>query len=148
MSFNGPRSRTAIERADLEHLGDRSHAGDWFFRELADAEGNGSREFAVQVDGAAAHSSDYAVIDCLGAAEANQDYIAFGAIGILQDTEHLNVHGFGLCALEYGVGDAVHSGVDLLDGDGFNWLGSLGWACERQYTAKNYKGENCSSGYT
>ncbi len=54
--------RRLVERVDLEHVGDRSDAGDGFFGEFADTEGQGSREFSVEIDRAAAHSGDYSGI--------------------------------------------------------------------------------------
>ena len=123
---HGAASRAAIHGVDLEHLGDGSHAGDRFLGKFADAEGQRSRQLAVQINRAAAHARDHSGIFRLLARQADQDDVALGAVRILQNSENFHSHGLGLGALEYGVGHAVHPGMDLAHGNGFNRLGGLG----------------------
>ncbi len=47
------------------------------------------------------------------AAQAHQDDVALRAVRVLQNAQDFDVHGFRLRALKNGVGDAVHSGMDV-----------------------------------
>src|SRR5271165_5321603 len=142
--FDRRRTWIAVEGADFEHLSDWRDTCDWFFRELANAESYSASQLAIQVHWAAAHAGDHAGVFGLGPAEANQDDVALGTVGILEDTEHFHVHGFRFRALKHGVGYAMHSGMDLLDRNGFDRLGSLGLGYGREYEAENSKGQSVS----
>ena len=45
--------------------------------------------------------------------QADKNDVALGTIGILENTQHFDLHGFRLDALKHGVGDSAHSGMDL-----------------------------------
>ena len=106
-----------VERVDLEHVGDGSNAGDRFLRELADAECDGAREFAIEVNGASAHSRDNAGIFHLRSVQAHEDDVALGPIHIAQYAEDFDVHRLRLDAFEDGVRNPSHACVDLAYGD-------------------------------
>ena len=62
-----------VERVDLEHVGDRSNAGDRFLREFANAECDGARELAIEINRASAHSRNNAgIFDLLSRAGARE----------------------------------------------------------------------------
>jgi hypothetical protein len=67
-----------IERIDLEHLLDRRHTRDRFLRELADAEGERTRQLAVEIHRAAAHARNHAGILGLDAVQTDQDNAPLG----------------------------------------------------------------------
>ena len=115
-----------VHGVDLEHVGDRSHAGDRFLGEFADAERQRARQFAVKINRAAAHAGDHAGVFRLFARQAHQDDVALGAVRIPQNAENFHVHGFRLGALKHGVSHAAHAGVDLAHRNGFNRFGGLG----------------------
>ena len=50
--------RSLVQSVDLEHLANRSYAGNWLFGKCSDAEGKRSGKFSVQVNRAAAHAGD------------------------------------------------------------------------------------------
>ena len=111
-----------IERVNFQHFGDRSYAGNRFFRELPNPESQRSGQFAVEVNGTAAHASHYARVFRLGADQSDQDYVALGAVGIAQNAQDFDLHGLGLGALKDGVRGASHAFMNLIErhdfGDG------------------------------
>ena len=106
---------TAIQRVDLQHLIDRSHAGNRFLRELANAKRERAGELAVEVDGTAAHACNHARVLGFLPSQAHQDDVAFGAIGVLKDAQYLDIHRFGFCALEDRVRNPAHAGVNFAE---------------------------------
>ncbi len=79
-----------------------------------------------EINRAAAHAGDHAGVFRLLARQAHQDDVALGAVGVLQNPKNFHFHGLRLGALKHGVGNAMHSGVDLAHRNGFNRLGGLG----------------------
>ena len=96
LALAGLLLRSLIQGVDLEHLRDRSDAGDRLLRKLADAEGERARQLAVEIDRAAAHARDHAGVFGLCAAQADQDDVALGTVHVLQHAENFDVHGSGL----------------------------------------------------
>ena len=47
------------------------------------------------------------------ATQTDQNDVALGTVGVLQNAEYFHVHGFGLSALKHGVRHAPHAGMDL-----------------------------------
>src|SRR6185437_12087506 len=112
--------RSCVDGADLEHLGNRGHAGDRLLREFPDSERNRARELAVEIDRAAAHSGNNAGVLGLGPTQADKNNVALRSIGVLQHTQNLDWHWFRLSALKNGIGDTMHSGLDLGQREGRN----------------------------
>ena len=46
--------------------------------------------------------------------QADQNDVSLGSVHIVQNAQNFHVHRFRLDALENGVGDAAHSGMDLV----------------------------------
>src|SRR6202035_1544350 len=70
---------------------------------------------AVQIDRATAHTRNHAGVFRFFTGQANQDDVPFRTVRVLQNPENFHPHGFGLGSLKYGIGDAVHAGVNLTD---------------------------------
>ncbi len=72
-----------------------------------------SHQLAVNVNRAAAHAGNHAGVFDLGAVQSRQDDVRLGSGHAAQSAQDLDIHGFRLGALEHGVGNAVHAGLDL-----------------------------------
>src|SRR5216683_2506446 len=108
---------TAIERIDLQHVGNRSHAGNRLFGKLANAERQSTRQLAVQIHRTSAHARNHAGVLDLFPMQAHQDDVTLGAIHVAQNAKHFHVHGFRPDALKHGIGDAAHASVNMVDGN-------------------------------
>src|SRR5258705_204573 len=127
----GPRSgscapRTLVERVDLEHVGDRCHAGDRLFRKFSNTECQGTGQLAVEIHGAAAHASHDAGVFRFFAMQTDQDDVSLGSVHVLEDTQDFDVHGFGLHALEHRQRVTAHAGVNLTDWNCFGYRNLTG----------------------
>ncbi len=104
-----------IQRIDLQHLLNRGHAGDRFFRELADAEGKRARQLAVEINRASAHTGNHAGIFRLGTMQPDQDNVALGSVHVAHHAQNFHVHGFRFHTLEHGKRGPFHAFVDLIE---------------------------------
>src|SRR5207302_9720010 len=73
----------AVHGVDLQHFRHRGHTGNRFLGKLADAHGEGSRQFAVKVDGATAHAGDDTRVFDLLAVQAYEDNVTPGTVDVL-----------------------------------------------------------------
>jgi hypothetical protein len=126
--------RSTVHRIDLQHLCDRSYAGNRFFGKFADAESQSPCKFSIQINRAAAHARDHARVFRLRPRQPDQDDVSLGAVRIFQNAENFHPHGFGLGPLKHGVGHATHTGMDVAHRNGFDGFRALG---------VNYLGLNC-----
>ena len=101
--------------ADLEHLLDGCDAGDWFLGELANAIRERACQFAVNVDGTAAHAFDDAGVLGLVAVKPSKDEVLARAASAAQNAEDFHLHGFGSRSLKDGPGGAGHAGANLAE---------------------------------
>ncbi len=106
--------RTALDgRAD--DVFDRSYTRDGIFCENAELERKGAREFAVKIDGAAAHAGDDACSLDLGAFELDKDDGLARPKKIGHDPDYFEVELFNLVAGEDGVRVALHASPNLVE---------------------------------
>jgi hypothetical protein len=59
--------------------------------------------------------------------QADEYDVALGPIDVLQDAEHLDLHGLGVGALKNGVRHAAHAGMDLLQRQDAGISRGRGW---------------------
>src|SRR5581483_8303084 len=152
LHLNGNACWCAINRADLEHLGDRSNPCDRLFRKFADTKRDCAREFPIEINGAAAHAGDYTGVLGFLTAETNENYVALGTIGVSENAEDLDVHRLWLRPLKNRVSHAAHSLVDLTNGDGLNGFRFLrvtlwGETQEGEYNSVHYHWHESSSSH-
>ena len=112
---------------------------------FANAESQRARQLPIEVNRTATHAGDYTRVLRFGAAEANQNNVAFRSIGVSENTKYFHVHRFRLDALKDGVRHALHSGVDLAYRDGWNWFGIFSVCGQRGYKKAEYTPKNDSS---
>ena len=95
------------------HLAERRDAGDRLLAE-GPGVGDGAEQFAVDVDGAAAHAGDDAGLVEVQAGQPAKDHVAAGA-GVLEHAEDLGLEGLDLGPLHDGAAVALHAGADVVD---------------------------------
>ncbi len=113
-----------IEVVDLHHQLDRRDAADGVGRKHAEPQRDGADQLAVDVDGAAAHSSRDIGANGLAAHLADDDVLA-GTPLILQNPDDFDGKRLGLRAGQHGPGIPFHAGpeVGLLENLGLSDLG-------------------------
>src|SRR5256885_16249123 len=88
-------------------------------------------QFAFEIDGAAAHSRDYAGALDLGSLELNENNGLARAESVGQNADDFEIEFFDLVAGEDSVGVALHAGAHLLEGQNFVGLRARAWrGCE------------------
>ena len=144
LGLDGSRvaGRSAVHGIDLQHLGDRSHPRNRLFREFTNAKGKRARQFAVEVNWAAAHASHNARVFDFRAVQAHQNHIALGSIDVFHDAQDFNFHGLGLDTLKNCVRETTHARVDLVHRNGFKGFRILSCDCGGQQPAECCKREN------
>ena len=108
----GSRLRTN-QRSVLDHGFDWLDASDGLLRER-ETESDGTEQFTVDIDRAAAHTLENARFGQRTAAKPGQDDGLLWA-EILEDTEDLDLEIFDAVALEDSFANASKSGSDILD---------------------------------
>src|SRR6266478_3561975 len=83
-----------------------------------------ARQFAIQIDGAAAHTCHHPGVFHFGAFELDKDDSLLRTEKILQHADDFEVKFLDLVALEDGVGIALHAGTYLAQGKEFIGLRS------------------------
>src|SRR5512146_2464741 len=109
-----------VHLIDFEHFLDRRHTSNGFLRKFPNAVRDGADKFAVDVNRASAHSGNYTGEIGFCTVKANEDDVTFGPGHVAKNAKDLYAHGFGLNALEYGIGGPCHADFHLAqwhDGD-------------------------------
>ena len=89
--------------------------GDGFFGEDAQLQRKGAGEFAVEIDGAAAHSGNHACVLNLGPFQLDQNDGLPWAQEIVQDSDDFQVELFHLIPGKDRVGVTLHAGAHLAE---------------------------------
>ena len=97
----------------MQNVFDGGDAADRFLREDAELQGESACEFAVEIDGAAAHASDDAGVLDFRTLEFDQNDGLLGAEEIGHHADDFEVELFDLVAGEDRVGVALHARSDL-----------------------------------
>ena len=110
--------RRALQRR-IQHIGNGCDAGDGLLGEYSEFQGERTRQFAIEIDGAAAHTCHHPGVLHFGALELDKDDSLLRTEKILQHADDFKVKFFDLVALEDGVGVALHAGMDPAQGKEF-----------------------------
>ena len=116
------RLRQKALRRRIQHIAYGCDAGDGFLGEYSEFQGERARQFAIQIDGAAAHTCHHAGVLHFGAFELDKDDGLLGTEKILQYADDFEVKFFDLVALKDGVGVALHASTNLAEGKDFRGL--------------------------
>ena len=110
----GARTR-AVEGRGVRHLRNRRNAGDRLFREAAQRIRDGADQFAVDVDGTAAHPGDDAGVRERSAFEFGEYEVAMRPDDVLEHADDVDLEFLDPSPIEDRSADADHSGPDLID---------------------------------
>ena len=110
--------RRALQRR-IQHIGNGCDAGDGLLGEYSKFQGERASQFAIEIDGAAAHTCHHAGVLHFGAFELDKDDGLLRTEKILQHADDFEVKFLDLVALEDSVGVALHAGMDLAQGKEF-----------------------------
>ncbi len=116
LDSNAGRCRPRVgQRRRVGHFANRCNAGNWLFRETAERVRHRADQFAVDVDGAAAHAGDHAGMRERPAFELGENQISPRPDHVLQDADDVRPEFFDMGAIEHRVSDADHAGPDVVD---------------------------------
>ncbi len=116
--------------------------GDGFFGEDAQLQRKGPGKFAVEIDGAAAHSGDHACVLNLGPFQLNQNDGLLRAQEIVQNSDDFQVELFYLIPGKDRVGVTLHSGAHLAERENLaQFLSGRSLRSQAQGEGEREKGE-------
>ncbi len=103
----------------IQHVLNGGNAGDRLFCEDSQLQRQRAREFAIKIDGAAAHSRDYTSVFDLRPLQLYEDDGLFGPEKIFKNADNLKVELFHLIAGKNCVRVSLHACPYLAEGKNF-----------------------------